>query len=138
VVSKLYFEEAYPEVHPDSASAHHLYDIAAAIDTLTADHRSNLATLREAFQMQHDRLSERMMESVFKCGLAEFARAPDYAAAVASELETLTQLGRTREALNLGQLTRIRDALPPEQAARLPDWDFEKKPPRRPWLRDGS
>lgn len=136
--SMLYFEEAYPEVYPDTVSAEHLYRIAAAIDSLNVEQRSHLTDLHEAFQLEHDRLSERMMESVYKRGLVEFARGPDCTVALASEFERQMQLGREREALDFAQLAQIRSVLLSEHAALLPEWDFEKKPPKRPWMRGGK
>lgn len=136
-VQMMYDAAAYPETCPDPAYAGRLYDAAERIEGLTNDQLALLAALRAAFQQEHDALSEHMMALTSERGLAQFNRGPGWTATVLAIEDKETSLGQKREILNASQLARIQAALLPEQTQQLPEWDFKKNPPKRPWMRGG-
>jgi len=131
-----FLELAYPEVYPDPASAGALYDAVErwGPDGLSPEARASIRAFRESFQRKHRALSEEMQESVMQ--RRDMGRYRDYErsrAAASEALNDLLALGLEREQLNAEQIHVIRAVLTPEQASRLPEWDFEENPRPRPW-----
>ncbi len=123
-----YLREAYPEVYPDPGTAEALYAAALKLDDVDDNTRAAIKGLRDSFRFDHDRLSRRMCESIFKRRRASLKNEP-----IISLWDELLEIGRQRERMNQDQLALLRVLLTPEQVKQLPGWDFVAQPPPRPW-----
>jgi len=132
-LSVLYREAAYPHVYPDPADARALYDAASGIDNLGKLRHHAIEAARTTFRAAHDRLSREMAESWMKVRSGRIDGTPEAKREAVEHDLRFQNLALEREALNAKQALILRGILSPEQFALLPDWDFEKNPPPRPW-----
>lgn len=132
-LDRLYREEAYPEAWPDPVNAIVLYQAAAKLDDLEESQRATVAVLRDQFQREHERLSERLAEALMDRRRAWRHGGPHLEHPEHLDMDRILEIGLEREKLNEHQIDRLRTILLPEQIERLPEWDFEKNSPDRPW-----
>lgn len=138
VVDERFRREAYPRIYPDDGSAEVLFNTALALGDLTDEQREAIEQLKASWLYQQELLSERMAEAEQNQQLALFRGAIGRGHEVIMYRADLQELGEQREELNQRQIDFIRPILLPEQAARLPEWDFKKDPPRRRWDHDAE
>lgn len=135
-IHRRYYASAYPELYPDPTSADILYAAALAIEGLDADQREAIEALYVAWSSQYDAMSESMAEAVFYRYWSTYAGRPSRIGNGQDLWEVLKERGYEREALNARQIQPLRGLLTAEQFETLPEWDFEKNPPRRRWDRE--
>jgi hypothetical protein len=128
-----YVEVGYPEVYPDRASAHRLYEAALGIDSLQDGQRAAIEAHLDRFVRDHACLSARMTDTIFRKREGLMTGLPEGQWAAGTEIQNQLDLGLEREQLNEKQAAILRGILSPDQFAQLPDWDFEANPPPRPW-----
>lgn len=138
VVDERFRREAYPRIYPDDGSAEILFNTALALGDLSDEQRNSIEQLKASWHYQQELLSERMAEAEQNQQLALFRGAIGRGDEVIMYRADLQELGEQREELNQRQIDVIRPVLLPEQAARLPEWDFKKDPPRRRWNYDAE
>ncbi|MCL4209999.1 MAG: hypothetical protein HRU76_06365 [Phycisphaeraceae bacterium] len=136
VIRERYLEAAYPEVYPDPTAATRLFDVIEAMDDLSDGQREVMSMLRQNWSNHHAVLCERMVETIHFRYWSMYAGKPSPIGNDQELWEALKSIGYEREALNQAQIGQVRPHLTGDQIARLPQWDFVKNPPPRPWDRD--
>lgn len=133
-----YRKESYPDIFPDPAHADRLYEITLQIDDLTNDQRAAIELLGKEFRRRHEALCKEMMEAeqVARGGGRMILDSGEAMRTMYESRFERIDLGWKREALNEEQINVLRSHLLPDQLRDLPEWDFTKDPPRRPWNPD--
>jgi len=124
---------AHPTIYPDPASADALFENLAQSDFLSESMKNDLAELQRAFSNEHESLSKMMAEN----RALRHRRGMIADKGYKHELEALDmefmELAERRYALCARQIRHVLAAVPPDLRDRLPEWDFEQNPRRRPW-----
>lgn len=128
-----FLELAYPEVYPDPADARLLFAALEHADVLLDEQRAAVESLRLTFITRHTALSEEMAEAIHWRLWSICGSRPSPIGTESDAWQALIDAGEAREKLNADQGPLLRAVLTPEQAAILPEWDFAKNPPKRPW-----
>lgn len=128
-----FLQSAYPEVYPDPADARQLYEALEHADVLRDEQRAAVESLRLMFETRHNVLSETMAEAIHWRLWSICGSRPSPLGFESEAWRALFGAGEAREKLNADQRQLLQAVLTPEQAAVLPEWDFVKKPPKRPW-----
>lgn len=126
-------EIAFDLIYPDHTSAEPLYEAALAIENLQDEQRTAINVHRQLYREQHADVSERMEHARLIHRMANGLRWDRMDAAKGESWRKLREAGYEREYLNEDQLDVLRSILTPQQFEQLPEWDFDKNPPRRPW-----
>lgn len=130
-------EAAYERIYPDPAHADALYEAAYALEDLTDEQRAVLETLHDEFRRAHRLISIEMRDIDDRQHGARLSASRDEWGYEFQGMTELAEAGLKREQLNEAQLAKISLILTPEQVEKLPEWDFEENPRKRPYDRMG-
>lgn len=133
IFRRRFLETAYEPIHPDPAHADALYDAVFALEDLTDVQRDILETLHEEFRRAHGVISFEMRDIYDRQQEARITASREKREYFTQGIYELAQAGLRREQLNEAQLAKIKAILTPEQANKLPEWDFTEHPRERPF-----
>lgn len=132
-LQKRFDEIAFDLIYPDVTSAESLYAVALAIQNLEDWQREAIVARRDLYRDEHSELCDRMEWLWLSQRMATGLPVNRMQEQQGRFLGEFREAGFEREYLNEDQLDALRTILTPEQMERLPKWNFDEDPPRRPW-----